>query len=465
LGKPVHSIGHGTVTYAEPWGWGADKGVVIVRHVFPDGQTFLSFYGHLDPPSVVLKAGACVARGDVVGKIGKPRTSPHLHFEIRTHMPAEPGPGYWPVDPTKAGWKPPSLTIWQNRLSVSPGVQWMRAPGKHEFLPVGSLDEDTFVVVQNRELVGIDVRDGSERWRLGSSLSVHDAAIDPDEKTVYVTSLFGVVEALRPADDPPTSTWRIQLQDSAFPTLLPLGGGGVLAHTRDGLRAISAEGSLLWQIDAPLWVADWALAGDKLVLSTLGEGGSLWTVDQAGLAAWPTHTAGRLVVAGDRLLAYDSSGIHLLDPEQRTATPLYALPNGLLNRGDVVVLPGGDMVVVHQDRTRTSLLALTAAGEVRWRHSLTRIPGQKYLLALDGNAYLVAQNRTSSFSGVALYRIDLADGNLARVFDGGSRFTALTGTWVVAAGGEQVLVNLQGIGLVALDARLAGEAVAEASAQ
>ena len=32
----------------------------------------------------------------------------HEHFEIRTHMPEEPGPGYWPTDPTEAGWLPPS---------------------------------------------------------------------------------------------------------------------------------------------------------------------------------------------------------------------------------------------------------------------------------------------------------------------------------------------------------------------
>ena len=54
LGKPVYTIGHGQVLYAEPWGWGGDKGTIIIRHVFADGSTIMSFYGHLDPPSVVL---------------------------------------------------------------------------------------------------------------------------------------------------------------------------------------------------------------------------------------------------------------------------------------------------------------------------------------------------------------------------------------------------------------------------
>ena len=57
FGTPVHSIGHGTVTFAEPWGWGADKGVVIVRHVFSDGRAILSFYGHLDPPQRRVERG------------------------------------------------------------------------------------------------------------------------------------------------------------------------------------------------------------------------------------------------------------------------------------------------------------------------------------------------------------------------------------------------------------------------
>ncbi|HZY45078.1 MAG TPA: M23 family metallopeptidase, partial [Anaerolineae bacterium] len=66
--------------------------VVIVRHVFNDGRTILSFYGHLDPPSVVLNVGDCVERGQQVGEIGKPRGRPHLHFEIRHHLPARPVP-------------------------------------------------------------------------------------------------------------------------------------------------------------------------------------------------------------------------------------------------------------------------------------------------------------------------------------------------------------------------------------
>ena len=34
-------------------------------------------------PSVTLQAGQCVARGQQIAVLGRPRSSPHLHFEIR----------------------------------------------------------------------------------------------------------------------------------------------------------------------------------------------------------------------------------------------------------------------------------------------------------------------------------------------------------------------------------------------
>jgi murein DD-endopeptidase MepM/ murein hydrolase activator NlpD len=150
FGSPVYSIGHGRVTYAQPLGWGVDQGVVIVEHTFRNGSTLLSFYGHLDPPSIILKAGDCVQRGDQVGEIGRPRTRPHLHFEIRSHMPDTPGPGYWPVDPTRAGWLPPSATISNYRLAISPGVRWTRPNISWSAKGIGVLNDDVFVAVEDQ---------------------------------------------------------------------------------------------------------------------------------------------------------------------------------------------------------------------------------------------------------------------------------------------------------------------------
>ena len=126
LGTPVYSIGHGLVTYAQPLGWGRDKGVVIVEHTFADGRTVLSFYGHLDPESVLLTPGTCVQRGQLVGLIGQPRGFPHLHFEVRTQAPYQTLTGYWPEDPRTQGWLWPSQEVWAARVAAVPGVAWAR---------------------------------------------------------------------------------------------------------------------------------------------------------------------------------------------------------------------------------------------------------------------------------------------------------------------------------------------------
>ena len=103
LGRPVYSIGHGWVTYAEPLGWGPDGGTLIIQHVLRSGETIYAFYGHLDPDSLLFRAGDCVGRGTEIALIGKPRTAAHLHFEIRYHLPWTPGPGYWATDPVAGG--------------------------------------------------------------------------------------------------------------------------------------------------------------------------------------------------------------------------------------------------------------------------------------------------------------------------------------------------------------------------
>jgi hypothetical protein len=246
----VYSIGHGQVTYAEPLGWGRDQGVVIVRHTFSDGSTVLSFYGHLDPESVTLDAGECVRRGESVGKIGNPRTSPHLHWEIRTHTPTAPDRGYAPQYPTLSGWLPPSQFVWQQRTVLSPGVLWMNPPAASEAKPIGMLDQDTFLLVQDEQLWALDIRDGSIRWQYQGARPTHDALIHPNGEILYQVSILGAVEALSLTDlqenGRPTATegeyavpqttpvepiWRFELDQVILPSLLPLPGGGIIVHT------------------------------------------------------------------------------------------------------------------------------------------------------------------------------------------------------------------------------------------
>ncbi|MBN1963397.1 MAG: M23 family metallopeptidase, partial [Anaerolineae bacterium] len=120
-GQPVQAIARGRVTYSAPWGWGRDKGVVIIEHAMPDGSTWYSLYGHMEEVGGVTFPAlySCVELGQVIGAVGHPRPAPHLHLEIRNFWPDTPGPGYYPVDPAVAGWTDPSRFIaeWRARLS------------------------------------------------------------------------------------------------------------------------------------------------------------------------------------------------------------------------------------------------------------------------------------------------------------------------------------------------------------
>ena len=85
LGQPVRAAASGLVTYSAPNGWGRDGGVVIIQHVFADGTTVYSQYGHMMETSTILFPArySCVNQGDIIGAVGDIRPAPHLHFEIR----------------------------------------------------------------------------------------------------------------------------------------------------------------------------------------------------------------------------------------------------------------------------------------------------------------------------------------------------------------------------------------------
>jgi outer membrane protein assembly factor BamB len=494
---PVYSIGHGLITYAEPNGWGRDQGVVIVRHTAPDGDKFLSFYGHLDPPSVVLNAGDCLVRGEQVGEIGRPRSSPHLHFEIRTHLPYAPGPGYWPEDPTLAGWRPPSQTIWNSRIAAAPGVQWARLSDAGFSKGIGMFGPHAFVSVENDQLAAFNLDDGSLRWRLEATEDVDDAVFDAAEPIIYVADRRGRVEAFAvpglqdgAAGDAASgdgasgdgtsgdgasgdgasgdgasgdamsgdgtsgleSLWTLDLDVVGTPALMPLPGGGVVFSTAKEMFALSIGGSPLWEEEVPARPVDWALADETLVFSTQGRDGSLWTIDTSGPAHWEAPLSGRPVVAGDQLWFYDHDGVYWLNAETQRSELVYALPSSFMGLGDMIALPDGGLLLAHRDRFDERLIALDAAGRVRWERSYGGlIQGKPSLLALDGRAYLMSLHMGNTSSAISIYSIDLEGAELSHIFGGGSRAPDPNFTWAAAAGDDLILIHIGGGSLAALD--------------
>lgn len=465
LGKPVFSIGHGLVTYAQPLGWGRDQGVVIVRHTYEDGSNVLSFYGHLDPDSVVLTAGRCVARGEQVGKIGKPRSSPHLHFEVRTHLPYTPGTGYWEEDPTVAGWLPPSQTIWNGRLAVAPGVQWSESFASPAVKGIGLFDEELFIAVEDDQLLGIDMADGMVSWTLQSENDVEDAALNDGKGLIYIAGQLGEIEAYGWPDSPggsetsaPTALWTADLDVVGKPVLMPLSGGGIVASIWDRLFAISAAGDLLWEREGVGRPFDWLVSEDALLLTTKGGESSLWSASEAGLLSWAEPVIGQLAPDGERVLLLDTDALYELQPGSRSVEKLISLPQGAAELGSVTALPGEGLLLVHSDRADRRLMALDDEGSLLWERSIASIlDGEPRLLVQEDQAYLVILDRSSGLNDVAIYAIDLEQEDLALLFEGGTRSAVTNHSGVYGIGEELILVNIGGRSLTAVDLGLANE--------
>ena len=434
-GKPVHSIGHGQVTYAEPYGWGGDGGTVIVRHFFQDGSTILSFYGHLNPPSVTLRTGDCVTRGAQIGQIGERPFPTHLHFEIRSHMPGMPGPGYWSIDPSLAGWQPPSVYIWNNRVTGLPGVQWQRPFASRSRKSVGLLNQNTFVVMDNQQLIGLNVSNGSLRWSIPISETTSAAVVDATIAIIYTANQLGQVQAwgppyfdvgaLKPGHAP---LWEIQLGGVGIPTLVPLPGGGVALHTQRQLFGLSADGRLLWEhgpLDSPL---NWTLASDHLILASAGADAMVWEIQRANPPTPAARIGGRLVASDGQVFVYNSTGVYRLSPDLQAASLIYLLPRAFPDTGDAIALPNGGVLVAHADQADARLIALNADGTLRWQRSYaparqarSAAQAKARLVASDSHVYLVLHNDLSTSNVTDIFGVGTDGNRLVRIFAGGTR--------------------------------------------
>ena len=97
IGTPVVSIANGVVIKVKDVETGVGKHVVI-RHAEVEingiKETLYSGYEHLS--EIVVKEGAKIKRGEVLGKVGMTgiTTTPHLHFQI--DKSTSPYHLYWP---------------------------------------------------------------------------------------------------------------------------------------------------------------------------------------------------------------------------------------------------------------------------------------------------------------------------------------------------------------------------------
>ena len=449
LGSPVHSIGHGTVTYAQPLGWGIDQGVVIVRHVFTDGSTLLSFYGHLEPDSVKLQPGDCVVRGQQVGNVGKPRGQPHLHFEIRTQLPDAPGPGYWSVDPQLAGWKPPSATIWQYRIAHAPGVTWSRPLTSTNSFGIGLLGvaaakDETLAAIDNQQLIGLDASDGHVRWSQSLSSTVFHAAVDAHGTAVYVSTYSHTVQAFNLGGTP---LWQLDLGQPG--AIMPLPDGGLALAVEQHLIGLSLTGKQLWQIDLIDPPADWIDSADRLIFSTASDAPAIDSLDASGQLSVVAYTGGQLAVSGDQVFVYNSTGIYRLTSAQPEL--LYALGTSSLTTGYIVALPDGGVLVSHKSFSDRRLILLNADGSLRWDRSIVST-------SLDPPKLFNIGERTYALTSEGdILLIDTISGDARRLFHGGSNLQLRGAPWILVTNDGKALFDFRGGEIVAIDLQAALE--------
>jgi len=444
LGKPVYAIGHGTVTYAQPLGWGIDQGVVIIRHVFNDGHTILSFYGHLDPSSVVLKAGDCVKRGDQVGAIGNPRGRPHLHFEIRQHMPDQPGPGYWPVDPTLAGWKSPTAYIWADRMRTSPGVKWTRTFTSTDSIGLGVID-NSLIAFDDQKLIALNADDGTLQWSQTITGTLHRTLVDATGSSIYISTITGTLEAF---DASGTLRWQMNFGETTRPVLMPLPGGGVIVHVDQQLIGLSASADRLWQIDQIAAPFDWLLQDDRLIFSTSGDQAATYSLDRSSQLIKLADIGGRLTISRDQFFIYNPTGIYRINAVTHSVDLLLPLDSGSFDTGRLVAAYDGTLIVAHRGLFDRRLIALKPDGTLRWERSVSEL-GRTVprLVTLGQRVYAI------TFDGDVLL-IDTDTGHAQRIFDGASAL--LPGeAWAMATRTGRMIFDFRGGTLVAIDPRVA----------
>ncbi len=441
LGQPVHAIGHGRVTYAQPYGWGIDQGVVIVRHVFSDGHTILSFYGHLDPPSVVLKPGDCVKRGDQVGAVGKPRGRPHLHFEIRHYMPDQPGPGYWSVDPRLAGWEPPTEYIWDERMSTSPGVQWLRTFTSTNSIGLGVI-RNSFVAFDDDRLFALNADDGQAQWTRPLTATFYRAILNPVDASIYLSTITGTLESFSITG---TLKWQIDFARTDRPALMPMPGGGVIVQNDQQLIGLSSTADRLWQLDRGAAPFDWLLLNDRVLFTTSGDQAAIEVIDRAGQLTPLANIGGQLLLAHDQVFFYNATGVYRLNTVTHSADLLLPLDSGSVGAGSIVAASDGTLIISRRSFADRRLIALNPNGTLRWDRSvadlgrnapsLVTIGQNTYAITLDGDVLL----------------IDIQTGAAQRIFDGGSNLSVAGEPWGIPAGSGLLIFDFRGGTLVAFD--------------
>lgn len=357
-------------------------------------------------------------------------------------------------------------------MRTSPALNWLWSSEGDFVRSVGATNNGTFVLHTDSTLMGINVSDGSLRWSLPLTHNITAAVTDTHLPMFYSFDSGNSLRAYSietiPEDpqDLIEHSWTIRSYSSSTPLLLPLPDGGVALHANGRFIGYSAEGDILWESYQFERLYDWVSVDDEIVLTTAGRDGTVWSIGANGPTPWGIDISGHLDVFNGSICVYNDQGVFRLTHGLSTIQPIHFLPEGFIRLGDIIALPGTGILLDHTDISDRRIILLDQGGTILWQRSYSALlQGQLHLFEVAGWPYLMALMETSAAdvyasktsSEIAIYSIDLENGDLTLIFTGGTRHPDPIDFTLHPINDHQILINIGGTSLVSLDLRLNSE--------
>lgn len=466
-GDPVYAAARGVVTLSNITEWDTEKGVVVVRHTFPDGTTAYTLYGHMEIGETVgfPPVGSCVERGDVVGLIGWPsRGLPHLHYEIRVGLPNEGGPGYIEGNPLTAGWYHPLdfTELWQARLE--PGFVEARTFTEVPALPPVALDDGSTVLAGAQSLTGF--LNGVQIWQITTDGVITGLGALPGGRVAAHTR-SGQVLVLQGARF--AGVFSVQAMDAPFQVVN--GDTMVFIAPDGGLLGYGADGAVRWSLppipvaaddggDVTIRVGDFRGNGSAVAVGLRVGGQTTWrVVDGLGAVQYEGAYTGVVTSAaspdGSWLLLNDADLMRIVDGQ---ALPVASL-NVVAGRAARIAFDDAGNVYVYANDSDSTLLSVDSAGEVRWRVTYPLASASLAPLMSLGDGCLLY---TLDYDGM-LNVFDAATGELSaqrQLYSGGDRTGSPRGRLLQVTPADQVRVGAGFLTIATFDGRSVASQVA-----
>lgn len=454
-GDPVHAAARGRVTYADPAGWDTEKGVVIVRHTFPDSNIYYTLYGHMEQSDDVQfpLVGACVERGDPVGVVGWPsRGLPHLHFEIRSFLPDDGGPGYVTDNPILSGWFDPLDFTATWRIRLAPGyVSSVSFPSVPTLPPV-ILGDGTSVIAEGDSIEALSA-DGRQLWRVTAAGVVTGLIGLPDNQVVVHTRSG---QAFTLSGGRYAALWSVPGPDA--PILMLDGDTLVFVSDDGGLAAYTPRGDALWSLPGAgsiLSVVDFQTSGGEVALAVRRASGYDWRVVGAdGQVAYETtfwRTPQIAPISGGGWVALDGSTLYRIASAPQEIATIEQTPGRTARMttdllGNIYLYLGDD---------ESTLLSISPGGQVRWRKTYPTPPAAVApLLRTDNGCLLYALDMDGAFHVFNARSGELV--NQMQVYAGGIRNGSPPARLLQPQPGNRILIGAGFLSAIVLDGMAIG---------